>query len=551
MMLSDGRPRSAIELACVERQRHDLQHGHERGLVWREDEVERTLGLCSLVKHWKGDRGGTAFKPEPWQEHLIFAPLYGWFTERDGVLRRRFTSGYCEVPRKNGKTFQTSVMGIRGLAGDSEHGPEIYSAAAGREQAGRLFDDMRQAVISSRTLSNRIEVRAHSLLGKHNNGVARAVSAEAKTLHGLNPSVALLDELHAHPNASVFEAMRTGQGARLNPLLFMITTAGSGRTSVCWEQREISRNILERHAEVDSHFAYIATADIKDDITNPRTWWKANPNLGVSVNEEFLRNEAAMAAKMPAQENSFRRLHLNQWVEQETRWIPMTAWDDCDSTVPDEELIGRRCYAGLDLANTRDINALVLLFPFDDGRYVLKPFFWAPKEAMNDRAERDRKDVCYWIERGEIEGTQGNTADVDGRLPRAIIEALEPYRVMKLVYDPWGPAEAVRQKMVALGFPEHLIESLRQSTQNLAGPTKEFERLVFDRKIVHNGNPVLRWMMSNVAVREDAGGNIRPDKGKCADKIDGIMAAIMALTACIWLESAGPSVYEERGVLLL
>ena len=550
-MLQDGRPRSALELACVERQRNDLLTGHERGLVWLEDHVKQTLGLCSLIKHWKGDKAGQRFEPQPWQIELLFAPLYGWWIEKDGVLRRRFTTGYCEVPRKNGKTFTTAVIGMRGLVGDSEAGPEVYAAAAARDQAGRLFDDMRRAVVQSRTLSNRIETRAHALIGKTNNGVAKAVSAQANTLHGLNPSVALLDELHAHPNDKVYEAMRTGQGARANPLLFMITTAGSDRHSVCWEQHELSRNVLEGHHQLDSHFAYIATAEGGDDLEDPQTWWKANPNLHVSVHEEFLRNEAGLAAKMPSKENSFRRLHLNQWVEQETRWLPMSAWDACDETITEEELEGRRCYAGLDLASTRDVNSLVLLFPLDNGRYALLPWFWSPEDAMNDRAERDRRNVCYWMTRGLIRGTHGNVTDFDGQIPEDIMAICKRYDVQELAYDPWGSAQAVVQRLQAMGFPLDKLVEFRQTLQQFAGPTKEFERLVYDRKLIHNKHEVMRWMASNVAVVPDANGNIRPHKEKSADKIDGIVAAIMALGVCMWREHAGPSVYENRGILVL
>lgn len=548
-MLQDGRPRSAIEMACIERQRNDLLTGHERGLVWREEEAKRTLDLCSLVKHWKGDCGGKPFAPEPWQEHLIFAPLYGWFREVDGKLKRRFTTGYCEVPRKNGKTFTTSVIGLRGLVGDGEHGPEIYSAASTRDQAGRLFDDMRQATLNSRTLTNRIQVRAHALLGKHNNGVAKAVSAEAKTLHGTNPSVALLDELHAHADDSVYEAMRSGQGARPNPLLFMITTAGSGRNTVCWEQRELSRNVLEGHHAVDSHFAYIATAETDDDLEDPLTWWKANPNLRVSVSEDFLREESSLAAKMPSKENSFRRLHLNQWVEQADRWIPMSAWDSCSRTVTDNALSGRRCYIGVDAALTRDICSIAAIFPMDDGSCVVKPWFFAPVDEMNSRAERDRKHVVYWMQQGHVIGTDGNIIDFNV-IHDVIADASRMYNVRGLVYDPRFTAPLI-QRINETSIPVDMTREFTQSKALYNGPCGDFEKLVLDGKIVHNNNPVLRWMMSNTAISIDAAGCRQPDKKRSADKIDGISATIMAIAMWKWTEQAADSVYETRGVLMI
>lgn len=550
-MLKDGRPRSAIELACIERQRKDLLTGHERGLVWNEEEVCKTIGQTTFLRHRQGPQANNKFTLEPWQEHLVFAPLYGWQVERKGRLVRRFTDGYLEVPRKNGKTFMVSAMGIKGLIGDNEGGPAVYCAASSRDQAKHILDDMQHFVRSSSILQQRITLRAYSLLGKHNNGVAKTVSSEGYTTHGTNPSVGLVDELHAHPNNKIYEAIKTGMVARTQPLMMCLTTAGHSRTSLCWEMHELSRQVVEQTAQLDSHFAYISTAEIEDDLQDPLTWWKANPNLDVTVDREHLKTRAQAAVILPSEENMFRNLHLNQWVSQADRWIPMSAWDACTDTIDESSLVGRRCYAALDLASTRDINALTLLLPLDDGRYAIKSHFWAPTDAMNERAERDRRQVVYWMEKGLIEGTDGNVADYDGRIPEAIMQALQPYDVRLLCYDPWGSAQSVIQRLVKLGFPEANIKEFRQTLQNFAGPTKEFERLVLDRKIVHNQNEVLRWMMSNVAVQPDANGNIRPHKAKSADKIDGIVAAIMALGVCIWTEQAADSVYETRGVLMI
>ena len=539
-LVRDGRPRSALEMACIERQRNDLRKGHERGLVWREDAAENvSKRLFPSMRLWKGGGAGKRFVPEPWQEECILAPLFGWWRETAEGLRRRFRIGYTEVPRKNAKTTLAAGVGVQGLAADAEPGAKVYAAATRREQASLVFDDARNMIRQSPTLMKACELKAHSIVCPRWNSSFLALSADAHSLHGLDVHRAILDELHAHKTRDVWDVIQTGTPARRNPLIFAITTAGYDRSTICWEQHEYARQILEGHIQDDSYFAYIASAEQEDDPFEPETWRRANPNLGVSVQTDYLSEEAVRAKQSAAYENTFRRLHLNQWTEQAVRWLPMHIWDAAKEAYTADQLEGRSCFAGLDLASTRDVTALVLVFP-DESGYLLLPFFWVPEALEDQRGERDRRQVKNWARQGLIRETPGNVTDY--AVVRADIEALaSKYRIQKIAFDPWQATETA-QRLTEAGLEP--VE-FRQTISNFAEPTKEFERLLLAGKLKHNGDPVLRWMAGNVAVRTDPSGNIRPDKAASSDKIDGLVAAIMGLALA--MQGDDSSVYDREG----
>ena len=534
-LLDSDRPRSGLETACIQRLIRDFDGEGQNGLVWDEGEAVRNVEFCKLLKHWKGEWGGKQFIPEPWQEHLKIAPLFGWMRETPDGLRRRFTTGYDEEPRKNGKTLTCAAVALQGVMADGEPGTECYAAASTRDQAGILFKDCQNVARQTPELMEHLEFFRHSIVCHATNGVLKPVSAEANTLHGHNIHRGVVDELHAQANRDLWDVIQTGTAARRNPLVFAITTAGHDRTSICWEQHEYARMVLEGHIQDDTFFAFIACAELDDDPFDPETWWKANPNLDISIKSDYLSREAKKAKASPTYENTFRRLHLSQWTEQSVRWLPMHVWDECRGPVEyskpefESELYGRDCYAGLDLASTRDVNSLVLVFPLDGGRYRILPFFWIPAEAHDDRAENDRRQVKHWAELGLIEQTEGNVADLDGQIPDDVVDICRRFNVLKLAFDPWNATGFV-QGLVRRGLDQERLVEFRQTFASFAGPTKEFERLVSARKIEHGGHPVLRWMASNVAVKLDPSGNMRPDKAKSSDKIDGIVAGIMGLS---------------------
>jgi phage terminase large subunit-like protein len=537
-LMDSERPRSTLETGCIKRLIRDFEGEGSNGLVWKEEEAARAISFCKLLKHWKGEWGGKQFIPEPWQEHLTLAPLFGWYRETSDGLRRRFTVGYNEQARKNGKTFTAAAIALQGLMADGEAGAECYAAASTRDQAGILFKDSQNVARQTPELMEHLEFFRNSIVCHGLSSVLKPVSSEANTLHGHNIHRAVIDELHAQPNRDLWDVIQTGTAARRNPLVFAITTAGHDRSTICWEQHEYARSVLEEHHHDDTFFAFISCAELDDDPFDPATWWKANPNLDVSIKSDYLAREANKAKTSPSYENTFRRLHLSQWTEQSIRWLPMHVWDECGGPVKfdapeyEAELIGRECYAGLDLASTRDVNSLVLVFPLDDGRYRLLPFFWVPSEAHDDRAESDRRQVKHWATQGLIEQTDGNVADLDGQIPDDVMEICSRFDVRGLFFDPWHAAAFV-QGLERRGFEHARLVEFRQTVGSFAEPTKEFERLVSARKIEHGGNPVLRWMAANVAVKIDPAGNIRPDKAKSSDKIDGIVAAIMGLSGAI------------------
>lgn len=546
-MRDDSRPKSLTERLCYGRQIKDLRGIGNNGLEWDEHEAQRAVAFCKTLRHWKGRQFvGKPFEPEAWQEELILAPLFGW-RRRDsfsGKSVRRFNEAYIAVPRKNGKSFLASAIASQGLLADNETGPEVYSAASKKEQAGIVFKDCKETLSASPLLAKHLKIRQHFIECPRNGGILRAMSSDYGMVQGRGPSRAIIDELHVHRTSETYDALIGGAGGRQDWIVFMITTAGSDRSSICWDRHEYAQRILEGTIEDDTYLTFIAESDPDADIEDPQTWWQANPNLGVSVFPDFLKKQSRQAALLPSHENEFRRVHLNQWTNQATRWIPLTEWDACQSgAMPSGE-----CHAALDCGHSRDPNVLALLWR-DDDRYTVRVWYWMPEDAVDERGEQDKQLLMNWANKGLITKTEGNVADFNGQLPADIFKILETNRVKSLAYDPWS-AMALIQRLQAMGSKATPIE-YRQNFSTFAAPMREMERLVFSRQIAHNGDPVLRWMLGNVAVKTDSSGNTRPDKGASANKIDGVVATLMALGSWLSVEPAKRSIYEERGVLVL
>ena len=401
----------------------------------------------------------------------------------------------------------------------------------------------------SEELSDLYEVYNNSILCHASNGVIKALSSDAHTAHGYNPSLAIMDEVHMQKTRDLWDAMISGQANRRNPLTIGITTAGSSRTSLAWDLHEEARQILDPGSgiEDDALFCYISSLDEDDDWQDPAVWWKANPNLGVTVSEDYLADLARAASRNPGLENSFRRFNLNQWTEQAVRWISIHEWDKVAREIDLDDLVGLPCWAGLDIGETRDLNALVLVFRRDD-EFLAVPFFWAPVDSIDERADRDRREVKEWMNRGFIRGLPGTRTN-SARMSVDIAEIIDRFNVQELAFDPWGSNAVIERLKQDHGVPESLLTKFRQGPGNYSPVLKEFDRLLAAEKFTHNGNPVLRWNAGNLAIKEDPNGNIRPDKEKSGDKIDGIVAMFMALGAAINRErDFGPLFYESNGV---
>lgn len=499
----------------------------------------------TVLVHSKGEWAGQAFKLQRWQKKIV-KDIFGWKRRRDGT--RRYKTVYIEVPKKNGKSTLAAGMALYLLCADGEPGAEVYSAACDKEQAAIVFEIAKKMVETSTKLAKLTESYRRSIVVPSTGSSYKVLSADVPTKHGINPHGIIFDELHAQPNRELWDTLTTAPGARRQPLTVAITTAGYDKNSICWEIHEYAQKVLEGTIRDDSFYAVIFAADKDDDWKDPKTWRKANPNFGVTVKKEFLKEQLKKALESPAYQNTFRRLFLNQWTEQAERWIEMDTWNACIGKIDREELGGRECYAGLDLASTIDIAAFVMVFPpvEEEENYKVLPFFWIPEENIRERSLKDKVPYDVWAREGLIEATEGNVIDY-ASIRQKIKELGETVNIKEIAYDRWG-ATQISQDLQGMGFT---VVPFGQGFASMSPPTKELLNLLMAKKIEHGGNEVLTWMASNMAVKQDPAGNIKPDKSKSSEKIDGIVALIMGLDRAIRHQGKGGSIYEERGILVL
>jgi phage terminase large subunit-like protein len=497
----------------------------------------RALKAISQLTH-TGDYAGQPFALRPWQQTII-RQLFE--TGPDGI--RRYRSCLLMLPRKNGKTELCAAIAIYCLLFDAAQG-EIYLAAADREQASKVFQAMVAMIRADHELDALLEIieSRKRIVFRKTASFCQAISAEAYSKHGFNASVVIYDELHCAPNRELYDVLVTSQGGRVQPLMIAISTAGYDRHSVLWEMYSHAKRVIQDPSLDPTFLPILYEAPSDADWTDEAVWAAANPALGDFRSLEDMRILAVRAKQIPAQQNTFRRLYLNQWTEQAERWLDMATWDTCAGAVDLAALAGRPCYAGLDLASTRDVTALVLVFPDDEGGYDVVPHFWVPGNMMADRVRRDRVPYDQWHRDGFLHVTDGDVCDYEA--VRATIRALaEQFDIREIAYDRWGAVPLVTQLQAdgAQCFP------LGQGFASLSSPSKDLEKLVVSQQIRHGGHPVLRWMAENVAVEQDAAGNVKPSKKRSTEKIDGIVALIMALDrASRHVETE--SVYEHAGV---
>lgn len=548
-----------VRLAC-QRHLNDLKAGAARGLRFDREAAQRVFDFFSELRLAEGAFSGQPFKLEPSQA-FILGSLFGWKVT-DGS--RRFRTAYIEQGKGSGKSPLAAGIGLYGLTSDGEAAAEIYSAAAMKDQAKILFRDAENMVAASPELAGHIETHVGNLSVSSTFSYFRPVSSENRGLDGKRVHMALIDEVHVHHDGSVVEKMRAGTKGRRQALIFLITNSGSDRHSVCWHYHELARKVVEGHLENDAFFGYVCQldpcaaclADGKeapvdgcaqcDDWRDPKVWIKANPLLGVTITERYLREQVDEAVQMPSKENIVKRLNFCLWTEQVTRWVPMTAWDACAKPVDADALRGLPCMGGLDLASKIDIASFVLDFELANGDHVLLPRFWVPRERAEQRERVDHVPYLMWASQGLITLTEGNVIDYDV-IFQDIVDMTEQYRIVEIGYDSWNATQMALQ-LTAKGLT---MVDVPQTMRQMSEATKKFESLIVGKRLSHGGNPVLRWMASNVSVKRDATDNIMPAKDRSTDKIDGIVASILALSRSIRHEGEGGSVYEERGLLTL
>ena len=517
--------------------------GKVQGVTFDLERVKLVFDFFSLLQHTKGKAAGSSFTLEPWQL-LIIAHIFGMVN--DSGLRVTRTA-YVSMARKNGKSSLAAGIALYLLVADGEGGAEVYSAATKRDQARIVYEQAQAMVSVSPSLSRAIESRRTSLSVPSTFSTFKALASDSNKLDGLNPSGLILDELHSWADRGLWDVLATATGSRSQPLTFAITTAGFDRQSICWEQEDYSRKVLDGVIDDPSWFAFVATLDEGDEWSNPSVWQKANPNLGITVSPDYLQTQTSQALESPGRIQAFRRLHANSWTESVTQFLDLEKWDAGNLPIDYEELEGMPCYAGLDLASTTDITAFVLLFDLAD-KFVLMPFFFVPLGNAQEREKKDRIPYLQWIESGFIEGTEGTVCDFEA--VRSRINTLsEMYNIKEIAVDRWNATQLV----VQLDGDGHNVTFFGQGYRSMNVPTKALEASVLGEKIVHGGNPVLRWMASNLCIEQDPAGNYKPSKRKSTEKIDGMVALIMAMgrhQASDDNDDDG-SVYEDRGLYVL
>lgn len=497
------------------------------------------------LSHVKGEWAGKAFVLGPWEQAII-ANVYGWKAP-DGT--RRYREVFLFVPRKNGKTTLAAGLINYALFEDREPGAEIYCAASDRDQASLVYSQAVQMVRQEPDLAARVKeyVASKTVTFPESNSFYRAISAESKTKHGYNTHTAVIDELHAQPNRDLVDVLETSTGSRRQPLIFHITTSDYDRPSICNEKHDYALKVRDGVIDDPTFLPIIYEATLEDDWTSEEVWRRVNPNYGVSLKSAYFRRKFRKAQEEITFENTFKRLHLNIKTEQATRWLSLEQWDSCGGAVVPEALYGQPCYAGLDLASTRDLCALVLVFPENENAVL--PFFWVPADNAHARERRDRVPYETWAREGWIELTPGNATDYDA-IEARVLAVAEKYDIRQLAIDRWNSAQ-ITTHLTDAGLDVVLFG---QGYASMAYPMKELEKMVLRGGMRHGGHPVLRWNASNVAVthKRDAADNIKPDKDKSRDKIDGIVALVMAIGLMMaGVGEAATSVYETRGVLTL
>lgn len=538
---------SGEQVACkfvklaVERHLDDLKRAEAKNpdfpYYFDKNAAKRVIDFKQELRHTQGEwanprKHDTRIRLEPWQQFIDWV-LFGW--RREGGSRR-FTKAYIEVAKKNGKTTDAAATANYCFTADRprEIGPEVYIIATKKDQARKAFDEAQRQLDRHPVLKKITHYykQTSTIVIPGTASLMRLLGKESKTEDSVNPHFVLVDEYHAHRDSGMLEVMESALGAREQPLVYIITTAGLDKSNPCYqEERSLAERVLEKSIQPapETFFCIIFTLDKEDDWMDPAVWIKANPNLGVSVRWEYLEKRMEEALLIPSRQNRIKTKNLNIWTQAETRWMTDEVWKACAFPVDPEALAGRPCYGGMDLSASQDITAVVWCFPPQSEleKYQFLFRFFIPEENVIVRERRDKVPYIYWIEKGLVMTTPGNSIDYDF-IEQQILQDAGLYEIQELGFDPWKSHEIVNH-MMNEGL---LMVAIRQSYYGMAQPTDIFEKKVLARKIAHGGDPVMNWMISCTEVKSDRQDNkmpMKPQREKTGKRIDGVTASIMAL----------------------
>ncbi len=510
--------------------------------------AEKVREFIRNLSYSKGEWAGKAFDLLPWQWDQLVKPLFATVKE-DGL--RQYRTCYVEVPKKNGKTEIGAALALYMLCADGEKAPEVYSAAADREQAGLIYQAASAMVRNNKVLSARLKVldSRKRIINQKNNGFYQVLSSESYTKHGISPSAILFDEIHAQPNDELWSVLTSGTDyARAQQLIFVMTTAGIYDINSIWWKIRTKAIQVEAGIIKDPRFLpvlYLADPE-KDDPADEKLWERVNPSLGQIFTLDKIREDYESVKSDPVEYQNFLRFRLNIPIKQISRWMPMEHWDNCKESIQLDNLKGKTCYGGLDMSTKIDLTAFVLIFTPQAGieKYTVVPKLYCPEDTIMTRARQDRVHYEIWQKEGYLTATPGNVIDEDS-IVKDIVQASKDYDLREVGFDPWG-ATSISNRL----YNEHdiLMVEVRQGSKSLSEPAKDILTKVMKGEVAHGGHPVLRWCADNLVMVRDANENIRPDKEKATDRIDGIVAMIIAWSRMLFTEDTGPSIYERGGI---
>jgi phage terminase large subunit-like protein len=518
-----------VRAAC-RRHLKDLKEAGARGLHFDLEKANRIIEfsqeICCLNG---GDFEGVPFDPLLWQK-FILCNLFGWVKD-DGT--RRFRTAFVETSKGSGKSPLAGLIGIYGLVADNEPRAEVYAAATKKDQAMILFRD----AVAMRNLSPYLKAKLKTsgtganvwnLAYLEKGSFFRPISSDDGQ-SGPRPHIVLLDEVHEHKNSNTIEMLRAGTKGRRQALIFMITNSGHDKQSVCWNYHEYAIKVANGSLEDDSFFSYVCALDKDDEpFEDEDCWVKTNPSLGVTIQKDYIREQVTAAKGMPSKESVVRRLNFSQWVGASNPWLSYDIWMAAGDTYSEEELLGRRCYGGLDLSSVHDLTAMVLAFePTEkDPNWRLLPYFWLPEEGLYQKGQRDGVDYITWVNEGYLHTTPGKAINKSFVCAK-IAEISSKFNLVVLGYDRWR-IDDLRSIMDAEGIDVNL-QDFGQGYKDMAPAVDEFERKLLSGIMTHNNNPCLTWCAANAIIVSDPANNRKPDKAKSTGRIDGIVAAVMAV----------------------